>query len=219
MLPRTVELNERLESAFGEAEDLFENPNTLLALRDLTTALTVTRPALEFIAPYQTVCNYFNYFIHPLGEMQSVVQDGPTGGGTVLNQNLKDPNSSQQNNYASNDGSRPWDILEDQKPQGATDQLGRPAVPPLRPRLPAGDRRAGQRGLPERPERLPERRARPARYQRGNIEDHSNAQGLPIPSEVGTGGNGAITDNNLPGLSGGTYKSRELGIDNLADVP
>ena len=31
VLPRTVELNERLESAFAEAEDLFENPNTLLA--------------------------------------------------------------------------------------------------------------------------------------------------------------------------------------------
>ena len=62
VLPRTVELNERLQSAFAEAEDLFENPNTLLALRDLSTALTVTRPALEFIAPYQTVCNYFMYF-------------------------------------------------------------------------------------------------------------------------------------------------------------
>ena len=42
---------------------------------------------------------------------------------------------------------------------------------------------------------------------------------LPIPGEFGTGTNGAITSNNLPGLSGGTYKSRELGIDNLADVP
>ena len=37
--------------------------------------------------------------------------------------------------------------------------------------------------------------------------------------QYGSGTNGAITDNNLPGLSGGTYKSRELGIDNLKDVP
>ena len=28
-----------------------------------------------------------------------------------------------------------------------------------------------------------------------------------------------FTDNDLPGLRGGTYKSRELGIENLADVP
>ena len=32
-------LNETLEGALGEAEDLFDNPNTLLALRDLGTAL------------------------------------------------------------------------------------------------------------------------------------------------------------------------------------
>ena len=35
VLPRTVALNEHLERAFNEADDLFENPNTLLALKDL----------------------------------------------------------------------------------------------------------------------------------------------------------------------------------------
>jgi len=41
------------------------------------------------------------------------------------------------------------------------------------------------------------------------------------PEHVGKGGNGAIVppDNNIPGLSGGTYRSRDLGIDNLRDVP
>src|SRR5215217_9555940 len=112
VLPRTVELNENLEDALNEARDLFKNPNS--------------RPAIEFIAPYQTVCNYFMYFMHPLGEMQSVVQTGPTGGGTALNQNVKVPNSHQQNNYGSSTGSRPWDILAGQKPQGAKDQQGSP---------------------------------------------------------------------------------------------
>jgi hypothetical protein len=59
----------------------------------------------------------------------------------------------------------------------------------------------------------------PGRYHPGELKDASEEHGLPIPDEVGTGTNGAITDNNLPGLSGGTYKSRELGIDNLRDVP
>ena len=126
VLPRTVELNENLEKAFNEADDLFENPNTLLALKDLTTAVTVTRPALEYITPYQTVCNYLNYFIHPLGEVQSVVQTGPTGGGTVLNQNVKEVNSDQQNNYGTSASSRPWDIPAGQKPQGAKDFQGKP---------------------------------------------------------------------------------------------
>jgi hypothetical protein len=221
VLPRTVELNENLEKALNEAKDLFENPNTLLALKDLDTALTVSRPAIQFIAPYQTVCNYFVYFMHPLGEAQSVVQAGPTGGGTSLNQNVKVPNSHQQNNYGSSTGSRPWDIPADQKPQGAKDQQGNPLfrlyAPPYQPAIDAqgnADCQLGQNGYPNGP-------LNAGRYNRGDVQDHSEEHGLPIPDEFGAGGNGAIVpdDNNLPGLSGGTYKSRELGIDNLADVP
>jgi virulence factor Mce-like protein len=219
VLPRTAPLNENLEKAFSEAEDLLQNPNTLLALKDLTTAVTVTRPAIQFIAPYQTVCNYLNYFIHPLGEMQSVVQAGPTGGGTVLNQNVKIPNSHQQNNYGSTTGSRPWDILEGQRPQGAKDEQGNPLfrmyAPPYPPAIDAqgnADCQLGQNGYPNGA-------LGPARYLPGDLRDGSEEHGLPIPDEVGKGSNGAITENNLPGLSGGTYKSRELGIDNLSDVP
>jgi virulence factor Mce-like protein len=221
ILPRTVELNENLEKALNEAKDLFENPNTMLALRDLDTALTVSRPALEFIAPYQTVCNYFLYFVHPLGEAQSVVQAGPTGGGTSLNQNLKVPNTNQPNNYGSTTGSRPWDILAGQKPQGAKDKLGNPLfrlyAPPYQPAIDAqgnADCQLGQNGYPNGA-------LSNGRYKKGNVQDGSDEHGLPIPGEFGTGTNGAIVpdDNNLPGLSGGTYKSRELGIDNLADVP
>jgi virulence factor Mce-like protein len=219
VLPRTVELNDNLEEAFNEANDLFENPNTLLALKDLTTAVTVTRPAIEYIAPYQTVCSYFNYFMHPLGEMQSVVQTGPTGGGTVLNQNVKMPNSHQQNNYGSSTGSRPWDILPGQKPQGAKDLQGNPLfrlyAPAYNPAIDAqgnADCQLGQTGYPNGA-------LGPGRYKPGALQDQSEEHGLPVPDEVGTGTNGAITENNLPGLSGGTYKSRELGIDNLKDVP
>jgi len=221
VLPRTVELNHNLEDALREAEDLFENPNTLLALRDIDTALRVSRPALQFVAPYQTVCNYFMYFVHPLGEAQSVVQSGPTGGGTSLNQNMKVVNSHQQNNYGSSTGSRPWDILANQKPQGAKDKMGNPLfrlyAPPYQPAIDAqgnADCQLGQNGYPNGA-------LSAGPYSKGNIQDGSDEHGLPIPDEFGTGSNGAIVpdDNNIPGLSGGTYKSRELGIDNLKDVP
>ena len=219
VLPRTVELNENLEKAFNEAEDLFQNPNTLLALKDLTTAVTVTRPALEYIAPYQTVCNYFQYFVHPLGEVQSVVQTGPTGGGTVLNQNVKEVNTNQQNNYATSASSRPWDIPEGQEPQGAHDMQGNPIfrlyAPAYNPAIDAqgnADCQLGQTGYPNGA-------FGPGRYKPGNIKDGSNAQGLPIPGEFGSGTNGAITDNNLPACPAGPTGSRELGIDNLEDVP
>ena len=221
VLPRTVELNENLESALNEAKNLFENPNTLLALKDIDTALTVSRPAIQFIAPYQTVCNYFNYFVHPLGEAQSVVQSGPTGGGTSLNQNMKLPNSHQQNNYGSSTGSRPWDIPADQKPQGAKDAMGNPLfrlyAPPYQPAIDAqgnADCQLGQNGYPNGP-------LNNGRYNRGDIHDGSDEHGLPIPDSFGKGGNGAIVpdDNNIPGLSGGTYVTRKLGIQNLKDVP
>ena len=221
VLPRTVELNQNLEGALNEAKDLFENPNTLLALKDIDTALTVSRPAIQFIAPYQTVCNYFNYFVHPLGEAQSVVQSGPTGGGTSLNQNMKVPNSHQQNNYGSSTSSRPWDIPVDQKPQGAKDMQGNPLfrlyAPPYQPAIDAqgnADCQNGQDGYPNGA-------LNNGRYNRGDIQDGSDEHGLPIPDSFGKGGNGAIVpdDNNLPGLSGGTYVTRKLGIQNLKDVP
>jgi hypothetical protein len=67
----------------------------------------------------------------------------------------------------------------------------------------------------------PNGRLNNGRYELGNLHDASDANGLPIPSEVGKGGNGAIVpdDNNLPGLAGGTYVTRKLGIKNLRDVP
>ena len=68
---QTPELSERTEQLFVALEDLSENPNTLLALRDLRRAVEGGRPAMEFFAPYQTVCNYLVYFLNPLGTHQS----------------------------------------------------------------------------------------------------------------------------------------------------
>ena len=133
--------------------------------------------------------------------MQSVVQTGPTGGGTVLNQNVKLPNSHQQNNYGSSTGSRPWDILPGQKPQGAKDLQGNPLSASTRP--PTTRRstpRATRTASSARPATRTARSAR-AGYKPGELKDASDEHGLPIPDEVGTGTNGAITENNLPGLA------------------
>jgi hypothetical protein len=164
-------------------------------------------------------------FVHPLGEVQSVVQTGPTGGGTVLNQNVKEVNTNQQNNYASSTGSRPWDTPAGVKPQGAKDHEGhdifRLYAPPYQPAIDSqgnADCQLGQNGYPNGA-------LNDGRYSPGDLIDNSDARGLPTPgplaAHVGKGGNGAIVppDNNIPGLSGSTYRMRELGIDNLADVP
>lgn len=204
ILPRTVDLNNRLRKALVELEDLFENPNTLLAIRDLRTTLAVVRPAIEFIAPYQTVCNYWNYFVHPLGEHQSTVVPG----GTVQAQGVKTVNMEQPNTYGSIEASRPWDTPPGVNPIGAKDStgadLGRVYATPYQPAIDAqgnADCQNGQLGFVRGP------LAPGARYGPGELSD-----GTP------TGGNAPVLINNFPILSGGTFKSRELGINNLQDV-
>ncbi|MGH2801967.1 MAG: MlaD family protein [Thermoleophilaceae bacterium] len=213
ILPRTVALNDRLESATLELEDLFQNPSTLLSLRDLDTALTVTRPAAEYIAPFQTVCNYFVYFALPLGEHQS--QLSPDGSGTVQNQGAKSVNNDQPNSYGTIQGSRNVDIPPDQKARGAESDgtMGPPGEPlhrlqaPLYP-YPAidaqgnADCQRGQEGYPNGPFTTG------GRYGAGELSD-----GTPA------GGNAPITDPDYPILSGGTFESIANGIDNLEDVP
>jgi virulence factor Mce-like protein len=214
ILPRTVPLNERLQSATGELEDLFQNPNTLLSLRDIDTALTVTRPAAEFIAPYQTVCNYFIYFAHALGEHQS--QLGMDHSGTVQNQGAKHVNGEQPNNYGTIQSSRNVDIPPGMEARGAKAPLDGSMGPPGEPihRLQAplynpaidaqgnADCQRGQEGYPNGPFTTG------GRYGPGLLSDKTPA-----------GGNAPVTDPDYPILSGGTFESIENGIDNLADVP
>jgi len=202
VLPRTVEFSRRLESALKELEDLFENPNTLLTIRDLRSTLQVTRPALEFIAPYQTVCSYWNYFIHFLGEHWSQTS---ALGGTVQNQGVKLANLFQPNSIANTEASRNWDTPPGVDPVGAKaggEALGRLYTPFYRPAIDAqgnADCETGQVGWVKGP--LSKNRYGPG----------TTANGTP------TGGNFPVTET-FPILVGGTYKSRELGIDNLEDV-
>jgi virulence factor Mce-like protein len=218
VLPRTVSLNNRLEGAFDALDETFENPSTLLTLRDLRTALTVLRPALEYVAPFETVCNYANYFLHVLGEHQSTV--APDGSGTTQNQGLKEVNNSQPNGYNTTETSRNIDLparLAD-KARGAESNgdFGAPGadlmrlMAPLQP-YPAidaqgnADCQRGQDGYPNKA------MATGARYGPGNLPG--------TPRTIPNGGNAPNVDPNYPILSGGTFRSRELGIDNLADVP
>lgn len=195
----TPELGQELEDLFGALEDLGDNPSTLLALKDLRTAVHVTRPAVEFVAPYQTVCNFLVYFFNPLGTHQSAVVPGGTSERILAK--LVDTN--QANSLGSTESVRPVDVPTDQDPQGSPTQqslhtqYGGPAVDGRG----RADCQAGQTGYPNRVVTDPRW---PPDSSRGGF--------------VGGGSNVAV-DGNTPGLAGGTYKSRKLGIDNLEDVP
>ncbi len=204
VLPRTVALNGRLGDNFDALDDLFENPNTLLALRDLRTTLTVVRPAMEFIAPYQTVCNYWNYFVHPLGEHQSEVS---SLGGTVQQQGARLPNNTQANSLGSIRSSRPVDTPPGVDPVGASvgpEPLFRFYSQPYQPAIDAqgnADCQVGQNG-----------------WVRGPLGPNRYAGTTLAPNGDPSGGNAGVSISNFPVLSGGTYKSRQLGLNNLRDV-
>src|SRR5215210_8678581 len=122
----TPQLGEDLEDLFRAAEDLGDNPNTLLALRDLRTAVSVTRPALEFVAPYQTVCNYLVYFFNPLGTHQSAT----VAGGTTERILAKLVDTNQPNSLGTTESKRPVEGDPDASPpqQSLHTQYSGPAV-------------------------------------------------------------------------------------------
>ncbi|MBA3300551.1 MAG: MCE family protein, partial [Thermoleophilaceae bacterium] len=77
VLRRSVDFNKRTERVFGSLRKLVKNPNTKLGLTSLQALLRSGRPLLEYVAPYQTVCNYWNLFWNPLATHLSY---GTTGG-------------------------------------------------------------------------------------------------------------------------------------------
>jgi hypothetical protein len=184
----TPELAERTEDLFRAAEDLGDNPNTLLALRDLRTAVRVTKPAIKFVAPYQTVCNYLVYFFNPLGTHQSAAIPGGTSERILAK--LVDTN--QDNSLGSTESTHPVDVPRGQDPQSEPakqvlhTQYGGPAVDGSG----RADCQGGQTGYPFRLSAHP-------RYPGGHL----------------------VVDPNTPGLAGGTFRARQLGIDNVRDVP
>jgi hypothetical protein len=74
---RSVDLYGRLRPTLTALRELMEDPATGIALRGLTASVTSLAPQLRYLGPYQTVCNYWNYFFTYLGE--HVSQSAPFG--------------------------------------------------------------------------------------------------------------------------------------------
>ena len=166
VLEKAPPFYERTERVFRAVEGLMENPVTLLALRDLDRTLEVAAPLVEFVAPYQTVCNYWNYYWTGISEHVSE----PVRGGTVQRTNLKSDNRTQDNRLSSSEAEVPVDVPQGQDPHEAK-APNRDALQALHGGgVRRGDRRAGQRGLRRRAARLPrgpDGARRPLRPERG----------------------------------------------------
>jgi hypothetical protein len=205
VLLRAPRLYEATEGVFRALDDVAENPRTLLALQNIDDLLDVAAPLVEHVAPYQTVCNYWNYYWSSLGEHAS--ESVP--GGTAQRVLLLTDNRTQDNRWTAAEADRPADIPSNM-PFNATDPAGDPLVAVhsggYSPAVDAqgnADCRIGQTGYLAGPN-APGNRYEPS-------ED---------PAEGG--GSHVVRGLDLPGQPlrfGGTYKSRELGIDNIEDIP
>lgn len=197
-LLRVPELGADLERLSRALEDLGENPATLLALRDLREALRVTRPLIEYVAPYQTVCNYFVYFWVPSGTHLSQTVRGPDGRALGTAQRvLSQLGSRTDNGYGTSASSRPVDVPPGTDPQA-----------------------------PEAGPALHSQRPSPAVDERGRADCQVGQWGYLDRLATGDrwgprrlGGAHIVVDPDTPGLAGGTWVSRRLGIDSTRDVP
>ena len=116
VLLRSVILNQNTTKVFNALNDLANDPNTLLALKDLSQLTRSGAPLLQYIAPYQTVCNYLTYFFEGLGSHLS--EGTPTG--TAERVLVKNGNNFQEDAAYDNFGARPSDLPPNVDPIGAT---------------------------------------------------------------------------------------------------
>jgi virulence factor Mce-like protein len=197
---RTPALASELEELFTSVEDLGRNPTTLLALKDLRKAAQIARPAVAFVAPYQTVCNYLLYFFNPLGTHQSEVVPGGTAERILAKLVLT---SNQANSLGTTQSNRPVDVPSNEDPQGEPVQQALHVQP--------GGPAVGSRG-----------RADCQDGQTGYLSRLVTDGRYPPDDSAGGfrgGGSHVVVDPNTPGLAGGTYKARQLGIRGTEDVP
>jgi hypothetical protein len=203
VLDKAPPLYRRTRNVFRAVDTLASNPNTLLALRDLHRTLEVAAPLVTHIAPYQTVCNYWNYYW--TGIQEHVSEQVP--GGTIQRTLLKSDNRIQDNRLSDSTADRPVDVPSNQDPQtakaltgDALQALHRGAYEPAIDAQGNADCQVGQRG-----------------YLAGPLVTGGPYPPSTVPAEGG--GSHVVLDRDIPGLAGGTYVSRRLGIDNVEDVP
>jgi virulence factor Mce-like protein len=210
VLPQTVTLDRNTEEVFRALDDLANEPTTALALSDLRDTIGVTKPLINYIAPFQTVCSYSTTWITALGQHQS---EGVSNG-TAERVLLKSDNGMQDNRYANAFNDRPPDVPTDQNPKTKRAQNGQPLeIFHGGPYFPAIDSQGnadcqnGQFGYLDGPfgtSRYHGHKSIPG-------DDPNNTQF----SRMFAGGSHGVSADNSPGLAGTTFN----GVRNLRDVP
>jgi virulence factor Mce-like protein len=200
-----------LGRVLAAVEHLARDPNTLPALKDLTVTTTTLAPAIEYLAPYNTVCNDANYWFTSLGDhISETGRDSSGGGGTAQRVLAKFGTLTQDDRLNDSHADRPADVSRDKNPQSARDAMGNKYQKlqgqPHSPATDAGGRsdcQVGQFGYIHGPLNTG------GRYPSATF----NEDGPPPPNQP-SGGSHVIGDSNTPGLAGPTF----TGVPSLRDV-
>jgi len=216
VLPETVRLNRELGDTFDALTDLVEDPNTLLALNDLRTTTAVGAPLLEYVAPYQSVCSYGNYFFGGLG---GHISEG-TNLGTAERVIVKTDDTTQDNRWSDFPADRPVDVPANIDPSNAYNPGPQPKeervmqaahTQPFAPAIDAkgnADCQIGNSGYIDGP------LARDGRYPPADA-NASDPTSLNEFQANAAGGSHVVADADTPGLAGPTFN----GVPSLKDVP
>ena len=204
VLTKAPQLYDNTKTVLAALRDLAANPNTLLALKDLTNTVKVVEPLITYVAPYQTVCNYWNYYWTAIGEHVSE----PVRGGTIQRTVGKTDFRGQDNRVGDSTADRPVDMRKSQDPQapvgGQTLQaLHSGTYEPAVDSQGNADCQVGQRGYFDGPLGI------------GNRYPESDDPSIGSALDNAGGGSHTVVESDLPGLAGPTYK----GVKSLKDLP
>jgi hypothetical protein len=75
VLGRTPPLDQRLLNTMVALKNLAKAPGTNLAINGLQATVTTLNPMIRYLGPFQTVCDYWNYWWTYLSEHLSAVTD------------------------------------------------------------------------------------------------------------------------------------------------
>jgi virulence factor Mce-like protein len=102
-LRRTPTLNAKLQGTMAALRSLALAPGTNVALNGLVSTVSTLNPMIRYLGPYQTVCDYFDYF---WAELQDNVSEA-TSFGTAQRLMGKLGNPLQANNLGTPDAAAP----------------------------------------------------------------------------------------------------------------
>jgi virulence factor Mce-like protein len=217
----SVRLDDETRNVFVALDDLASDPSTLLTLRDARDAISVLNPLVNYVAPFQTVCNDGMYFVTGLqGDVGFELANGAAQAGL-----LKSDTLSSQDNKAGDLNDRPADIPKNVNPHGALypdksrsawEVQHTQAYPPAIDAQGNADCQTGQSGFKTGPANLPFTDANiQESYRSASVDDPSDESQIREFDRTHAGGSHTVNESNDPGLSGPTF----TGLPNLADVP